>query len=87
MRRYIFVSLLALTVVVAGMVPASIAPTIAAKSNPEWYLSQNHVSAAGEALAGVLSGRLRQPSPVNAGTPCPAEPSPTGNPAGSTANP
>jgi hypothetical protein len=24
-------------------------------------------------LAGVLSGRLRQPSPVNAGTSCPAE--------------
>jgi hypothetical protein len=37
------------------------------------------VSAAGEVLAGVLSGRLRQPSPVNAGTPCPAEPSLTGN--------
>lgn len=79
MRRCIFVSLMALTVVAAGVLPASITPAIAGNSNPEWYLPQNHVSAAGEVLAGVLSGRLRQPSPVNAGTPCPAEPSPTGN--------
>jgi hypothetical protein len=41
--------------------------------NPEWYLPQNHVSAVGDVLARVLSGRLRQPSPVNAGTSCPAE--------------
>jgi hypothetical protein len=79
MRRCVLVSLLALTVVAAGVLPAIITPAVAANSNPEWYLPQNHVSAAGEVLAGVLSGRLRQPSPVNAGTPCPAEPSPTGN--------
>src|SRR6266540_2808378 len=79
MRRCVVVSLLALTMVAAGMVPATITPAVAANSNPEWYLPQNHVSAAGEVLAGVLSGQLRQPSPVNAGTPCPAEPSPTGN--------
>jgi hypothetical protein len=79
MRRGLLVSLLAVTVVAAGVLPGSIAPAVAANSNPEWYLPQNHVSAAGEVLAGVLSGRLRQPSPVNAGTPCPAEPSPTGN--------
>jgi hypothetical protein len=62
-------------VAVLGVVALSAtAPSVAAGSgNPEWYVPNNHVSAAGEVVAGVLSGRLRQPSPVNAGTPCPAE--------------
>lgn len=34
MRR--LVSLLALTLVAAGVLPASIAPAVAANSNPEW---------------------------------------------------
>ncbi len=79
MRRYVFVSLLALTVVAAGVLPGTVAPAVAAKPNPEWYRPQNHVSSAGDVLAGLVNGRLRQPSPVNAGTPCPAGPSATGN--------
>ncbi len=79
MRRYVLVSLLALTVVAAGVLPGAVAPAAAGNSKPEWYLPQNHVSAAGEALAGILTGRLNRPSTVNAGTPCPAGPSATGN--------
>jgi hypothetical protein len=52
----------------------------ATNPNPEWYRPQNRVSAAAEAAAGVLSGRLRRHSPgLFSGTPCPAEPSTTGN--------
>ncbi len=79
MRRYVLVSLLALTVVAAGVLPGAVAPAAAGNSKPGWYLPQNHVSAAGEALAGILTGRLNRPSTVNAGTPCPAGPSATGN--------
>src|SRR6266581_620099 len=62
----------------AGSVLTALAgPTAAAtsdgRSKPEWFRPQNHVSAAAETLAGVLSGRLRQPTPVNAGSSCRAE--------------
>jgi hypothetical protein len=57
----------------AGLLAGGVASAATGGGGPEWYLPQNHVSAAGDVLAGVLSGRLRQPSPVNAGTSCPAE--------------
>jgi hypothetical protein len=38
MRRCVLVSLLVLMVVAAGVMPGSIAPAVAANSNPEWYL-------------------------------------------------
>jgi hypothetical protein len=59
------------------MFSGSAASAAGGSGNPEWYLPQDHVSAAGDVLAGVLSGRLRPPSPVHAGTSCPAEPSST----------
>src|SRR6266536_4487394 len=59
MRRYVFVSLLALTVVAAGVLPGTVAPAVAANPNPEWYRPQNHVSSAGDVLAGLVNGRLR----------------------------
>lgn len=77
MRRYALVSVMATAVLGAGLITGSVASAAAGDGNPEWYLPQNHVSAAGDVLAGVLSGRLRQPSPVNAGTPCAAESSST----------
>jgi hypothetical protein len=75
MRSKVLASLV--SVMVFGAAVAIAVPAAADNPTPQWYLPQNHVSAAGEVLAGVLSGRLRQPSPVNAGTPCPAETSPT----------
>jgi hypothetical protein len=77
MRPYAWLSVLATSALAAGMFSGSVASAAGGNGNPEWYLPQNHVSAAGDVLAGVLSGRLRQPSPVNAGTPCPAEASST----------
>src|SRR5712691_12408592 len=77
MRPYGRLSVFAAAALGAGMLSGSVASAAAGSGNPEWYLPRNHVSAAGEVLAGVLSGRLRQPSPVNAGTSCPAETSST----------
>jgi hypothetical protein len=77
MRRYAWLSAFAATALAAGMFSGGVASAAGSGGNPEWYLPQNHVSAAGDVLAGVLSGRLRQPSPVNAGTSCPAEASST----------
>jgi hypothetical protein len=75
--------LLAVLALAASVSTALAGPTAASTSGggskPEWFRPQNHVSAAAETLAGVLSGRLRQPTPVNAGSPCPAESSTTGN--------
>ena len=77
MRPYALVTVVAVAVLGAGVISGTVAPAAAGNGNPEWYLPKNHVSAAGDVLAGVLSGRLRQPSPVNAGRPCPAETSST----------
>jgi hypothetical protein len=77
MRLYTWLSVVATAALGAGVLSGSVASAAGGGGNPEWYLPQNHVSAAGEVLAGVLSGRLRQPSPVNAGTSCPAEASST----------
>jgi hypothetical protein len=76
MRLYRWLSMVAAAALGAGVLSGS-AAFAAGSGNPEWYLPQNHVSAAGEVLAGVLSGRLRQTSPVHAGTSCPAEASST----------
>jgi hypothetical protein len=73
MRPYAWLSVFATMALAAGMFSGSTASAAGGSGNPEWYLPQNHVSAAGDVLAGVLSGRLRQPSPVNRGTSCPAE--------------
>jgi hypothetical protein len=65
------------TVFVQGLLGGAAA---ADGSTPEWYRPQNHVSAAADIAARILSGKLRQHSPgIFSGTPCPAEPSPTGN--------
>jgi hypothetical protein len=77
MRPYAWLSVFAAMALAAGMFSGSTASAAGGSGNPEWYLPQNHVSAAGDVLAGVLSGRLRQPSPVNRGTSCPAEASST----------
>ncbi|HEX9541160.1 MAG TPA: hypothetical protein VGA04_23590 [Streptosporangiaceae bacterium] len=77
MKPYAWLSVLATSALAVGMLSGSVASAAGGSGNPEWYLPQNHVSAVGDVLAGVLSGRLRQPSPVNAGTPCPAEASST----------
>src|SRR5216684_2346864 len=71
MKPYAWLSVLATSALAVGMLSGSVASAAGGSGNPEWYLPQNHVSAVGDVLAGVLSGRLRQPSPVNAGTPCP----------------
>jgi hypothetical protein len=77
MRPYAWLSVFAAAALGAGVLSGTVASAAAGGGNPEWYLPKNHVSIAGDVLAGVLSGRLRPPSPVNSGTICPAEPSPT----------
>ncbi len=75
--------LLGVLALAGSVLTVLLGPTAAAtsggRSRPEWFRPQNHVSAAAETLAGVLSGRLRQPTPVNAGSSCPADSSTTGN--------
>jgi hypothetical protein len=77
MRPYAWLSVFAAAALGAGMLSGSAASAAGGGGNPEWYLPQNHVSASGDVLAGVLSGRLRQQTPVHAGTSCPSEPSGT----------
>src|SRR5260370_41984422 len=77
MRPYAWLSVFAAAALGAGMLSGPVASAAGGSGNPEWYLPKNHVSAAGDVLAGVLSGRLRQPSPVNAGRRCLAETSST----------
>jgi len=67
-------------VLVAAAVFAPAVAVVAGNQTPEWYRPQNRVSAAGDVLAGILSGKLTAAANApNSGSPCPAEASSTGN--------
>jgi hypothetical protein len=52
MRPYAWSSVFAASALAAGMFSGSVASAAGGNGNPEWYLPQNHVSAAGDVLAG-----------------------------------
>jgi hypothetical protein len=52
MRPIAWLSVFATIALAAGTFSASVASAAGGSGNPEWYLPQNHVSAAGEVLAG-----------------------------------
>jgi hypothetical protein len=52
MRPYAWLSVFAVAALGAGMLSGGVASAAGGGGNPEWYLPKNHVSSAGEVLAG-----------------------------------